>query len=132
MAGFVQWIHFLILVFLVSVQMLDLPKNTPLYLRLLVYLFLALPPGVSGRVRTAIFCRTSLVFGPVPAWEVAGYDALAADPPPHPHPWQSYGKGADTETPQAGAGSLSFCWFSGFLGRFPWVSGRVSYPLGLF
>jgi hypothetical protein len=40
-----------------------------------------------------------------------------------------YGRGFDTETPQAGAGSLSFFRFCGFL-SFSFGSGRFSYTPG--
>ena len=40
--------------------------------------------------------------------------------------WALYGKGVDTETPKVGAVVPEFL----SVGRFPWVSGLLSYPPG--
>ncbi len=43
-----------------------------------------------------------------------------------------YGEGADTETPSVGAGSLSFCGFSGFLVVFLGIPAGFPSPVALF
>ncbi len=46
--------------------------------------------------------------------------------------WRLYGRGADTETPQVGAGSLGFCRFSGLLVVFCGFPAGFPASRGLF
>ncbi len=48
------------------------------------------------------------------------------------HPMPGYGKGFDAESPKVGAGSLSYCWFLGFLLVFLGLPAGFSTPLALF